>query len=731
MKEDGKVFEIKIGGKTVTFETGRLCEQANGTCLVRCGETVVMVNVTMSKEPRPGIDFLPLVVDFEEKMYSVGKIPGGFKKREGKPSDKAILVSRLMDRPLRPLFPKGFFNDVAVVATALSVDPDNSPEVLAMLGSSFALSISDIPFAGPTGSVQVGLVDGKFIINPDGQQREKSLMHLTVSGTEEAVLMVEAGAKEVPEETMLDAIMFAHEEIKKIVKFIKGVKAKIGKPVCPNIPYYVIPEEIDRDVRAFADKLLDYALDTFDREERQARQDEVDAKTKEHFAEIYPEKEREIGDVLYKMTKEKVRAKILEKGVRPDGRKLTEIRPIWCDTGLLPRVHGSGLFTRGQTQVLTSLTLGTVSDMQKLEGLDDEEVNRYVHHYNMPPYATGEARNLKSPGRREIGHGALAERALEPVIPSEDEFPYALRLVSEVLSSNGSSSMASVCGSTLALMDGGVPIKRPVAGIAMGLIKAEDGKKVAVLSDIQGLEDFLGDMDFKVTGTEVGVTAIQMDIKIKGIDKNILSTALRQAREGRMFIMNKLLQTISAPRKELSKYAPKIVTMQINPDFIKDVIGSGGKTINGIIDQTGVKIDIEDDGRVFIAGQDMSMVEKAKNIIRGIVEVPEVGDVYDGKVVRIMNFGAFVEFGAGREGMIHISKLSNSRVEKVEDVVKIGDSVEVEVIKIDEKGRIDLKRVLPKTEQDKQEKPTRKQIKEEKKQEKAKVKQEKKEKKKA
>ncbi len=695
MKNDAKIYEIEIGGKKVSFETGRLCEQANGTCLVRCGETVIMVNVTMSETPRDGIDFFPLVVDFEEKMYSVGKIPGGFKKREGRPSDKAILTSRLMDRPLRPLFPKGFFNDVAVVATALSVDPDIEPEILAMLGSSFALSISDIPFQGPTGSVAVGLLDGKFVINPNGEERDRSQMHMVVSGTDEAVLMIEGGANEVPEETLRDGILFAHEEIKKIVAFFKKVKSEIGKPVNPKIEYYVVPEDIDKDVRKFADKKLDYALDTFDRTERQNRQDAVDEETKAYFAEKYPEMERQIGDVLYKMTKEKVRAKIL-KGVRPDGRNLTEIRPIWCDVGVLPRVHGTGIFTRGQTQVLTSLTLGTVSDMQKLEGLDDEEVNRYVHHYNMPPYATGEARNLKSPGRREIGHGALAERALEPVIPSEEEFPYALRLVSEVLSSNGSSSMASVCGSTLALMDGGVPIKRPVAGIAMGLIKDEASGKVAVLSDIQGLEDFLGDMDFKVTGTEKGVTAIQMDIKIKGIDKKILTTALKQAREGRMFIMGKLLETISEPRKELSKYAPKIITFSINPDFIKDVIGSGGKVINKIIEETGVKIDIEDDGQVFIASQDSEMAEKAKKIILGIVEVPEVGDVYDGKVVRIMNFGAFVELGGGKEGMVHISKLSNKRVEKVEDVVKIGDTIEVEVIKIDEKGRIDLKRILPK-----------------------------------
>ena len=693
MKNDAKIFKLNVGGKEVSFETGRLCEQSNGSCLVRCGETVIMVNVTMSKEPRPGIDFFPLAVDYEEKMYSVGKIPGGFKKREGKPSDKAILTSRLIDRPLRPLFPKGFYHDVCVVATALSVDPDCAPEPLAMLGSSFALTISDIPFMGPTGSVQVGLVDGKFIINPNSEEREKSEMHLTVAGTDEAVLMVEAGANEVPEEIMLDAIMFAHEEIKKIVAFQKEVKQQIGKPLCQNLIYDIVPDEINQQVREFANEKLDWALDTFDREERQKRQEQVDQEAKEHFAEIFPESEKAIGDVLYKMTKEKVRAKILNKGVRPDGRTLTEIRPIWCETGILPRVHGSAIFTRGQTQVLTSLTLGTVSDMQKLDGLDDEEVNRYVHHYNMPPYATGEARNLKSPGRREIGHGALAERALEPVIPSEEEFPYALRLVSEVLSSNGSSSMASVCGSTLALMDGGVPIKRPVAGIAMGLIKDEESKKVAVLSDIQGLEDFLGDMDFKVTGTEKGVTAIQMDIKIKGIDRDILTTALKQAREGRMFIMQKLLEEIKEPRKELSKYAPKIISFTINPDKIKDVIGSGGKTINKIIDETGVKIDIDDDGKVFIATEDLAMAERAKEIILGIVEEVEVGNVYDAKIVRITNFGAFVEFAGNKEGMVHISKLSKKRVEKVEDVVKVGDSIEVEVIKIDDKGRIDLKRI--------------------------------------
>ena len=691
--QNATTFEIEVGGRKVTFETGKFCELSSGSCLVRCGETAVLVNVNMSETPRPGIDFFPLGVDFEEKMYAVGKIPGGFKRREGRASDKAILTSRLIDRPLRPLFPKGFYNDVTVVATALSVDPNIAPEPLAMLGSSFALSISDIPFMGPTGSVCVGLVDGEYVINPDLEQREKSLMHLMLSGTEEAILMVEAGAKEVSEKQMLDGIMFGHEEIKKIVRFIKDVKAKIGKPVSEKVVYETIDPELEKDVREFATPLIEKALCEFDRQKRQKNQDEANEEILAHFAEKYPEQTKQIGDVVYKITKETVRSKILNEGVRPDGRKTTEIRPIWNEVGVLPRVHGSGVFTRGQTQVLTTLTLGTISDMQKLEGLDEEETKRYMHHYNMPGYATGEAKPLRSPGRREIGHGALAERALEPVIPSEDEFPYAIRLVSEVLSSNGSSSMASTCGSTLALMDGGVPIKAPVAGIAMGLIKDDESKKVAVLSDIQGLEDFLGDMDFKVTGTSKGITAIQMDIKIKGIDEQILTTALEQARVGRLYILDKMLSVIDKPRNQLSKYAPKIITFQINPDAIKDVIGSGGKTINKIIDETGVKIDITDEGKVFIATPDSEMAEKAKRIILSIAEDLEVGKIYSGKVVKIMQFGAFVEIAPGKEGMIHISKLASKRVEKVEDVVKEGDEVEVEVIKIDNKGRVDLKLV--------------------------------------
>ena len=693
MSNIAKVYETKIGGKKVVVETGKYCEQSNGSCIVRCGETVVMVNVTMAKQPRDGIDFFPLGVDFEEKMYSVGKIPGGYKRREGRPADKAILVSRLIDRPLRPLFPKGFYNDVSVVATALSVDPDVAIEPLAMLGSSIALTISDIPFQGPTGSVLVSCVDGKFIVNGTEEERAKSNMHLTVSGTEDAILMVEAGANEVPEDVMIDAIMFAHEEIKKQVEFQLKMKEEIGKPVSEYVSF-LPQEDLKNVVKEYAYDKLVKALDTFDRHTRQQNQDEVDADVKQHFAEIYPDREQEIGSVLYALTKEIVRKKIINDGIRPDGRKFTEIRPIWCEVGVLPRVHGTGVFTRGQTQVLTTCTLGPISEAQEIEILDeDEEVKRYIHHYNMPPYATGEAKPLRSPGRREIGHGALAERALVPVIPSEEEFPYAIRLVSEVLSSNGSSSMASTCGSTLALMDAGVPISAPVAGIAMGLIKDTEQNKVAVLSDIQGLEDFFGDMDFKVTGTTKGITAIQMDIKIKGIDKKILTTALNQAREGRLYIMDKMLQVISKPRKELSKYAPKIITFNINPDKIKDVIGSGGKVINKIIAETNVKIDIDDDGRVYISTPDTDMAQRAKEIILNIVEDFEVGKIYSGKVIKTTTFGAFVEVAQNKEGMIHISKLSDKKVKKVEDVVNVGDSVQVEVIKIDDKGRVDFRLV--------------------------------------
>lgn len=688
-----KIFKTEIGGREVSVEIGAYCGQANGSCLIRCGETVVLTNATMAKTPRDGIDFFPLGVDFEEKMFAVGKIPGGFKKREGRPSDKAILTSRLIDRPIRPLFPKGCLNDVAVVATALSVDKEIPPEVFGMLGSSIALSISDIPFAGPTASVVVGYVDGKYIINPTPAEREKSKLHLSLAGTKDAIMMVEAGANIISEKEMLDAILFGHEEIKKIITWIEGIQEACGKAK-QEVHLYLPSDEVKAAVFEWADKKMDYVLDTFDRTEREARDDALNKEAIEHFADIFPDDLSSVGDALYALKKVKVRAKILDKGIRPDGRSLTEIRPIWCEHGILPRVHGSAVFTRGQTQALTTCTLGTISEVQKLEGLDDDNYKRYMHHYNMPPYSTGEAKPAKSPGRREIGHGALAERALEPVLPDELEFPYAIRTVSDILSSNGSTSMASVCGSTMALEDAGVPIKAPVAGIAMGLIKDDETGRVAIMSDIQGLEDFLGDMDFKVAGTKDGITAIQMDIKIKGINEEILRTALEQARQGRLFILNKMAECIAEPRKELSKYAPKIIRFNIDPDKIKDVIGSGGKVINKIIDETGVKIDISDDGMVFIACEDIDRAERAKAIVLAIAKDPEVGDVFEGPVVRILQFGAFVNIAPSKDGMIHISKLSDKRVEKVEDVVNIGDRVKAEVIKVMKEGdktKIDLK----------------------------------------
>ena len=688
-----KIFKTEIGGREVSVEIGAYCGQANGSCLIRCGETVVLTNATMAKTPRDGIDFFPLGVDFEEKMFAVGKIPGGFKKREGRPSDKAILTSRLIDRPIRPLFPKGCLNDVAVVATALSVDKEIPPEVFGMLGSSIALSISDIPFAGPTASVVVGYVDGKYIINPTPAEREKSKLHLSLAGTKDAIMMVEAGANIISEKEMLDAILFGHEEIKKIITWIEGIQESCGKAK-QEVHIYLPSDEVKAAVFEWADKKMDYVLDTFDRTEREARDDALNKEAIEHFADIFPDDLSSVGDALYALKKVKVRAKILDKGIRPDGRSLTEIRPIWCEHGILPRVHGSAVFTRGQTQALTTCTLGTISEVQKLEGLDDDNYKRYMHHYNMPPYSTGEAKPAKSPGRREIGHGALAERALEPVLPDELEFPYAIRTVSDILSSNGSTSMASVCGSTMALEDAGVPIKAPVAGIAMGLIKDDETGRVAIMSDIQGLEDFLGDMDFKVAGTKDGITAIQMDIKIKGINEEILRTALEQARQGRLFILNKMAECIAEPKKELSKYAPKIIRFNIDPDKIKDVIGSGGKVINKIIDETGVKIDISDDGMVFIACEDIDRAERAKAIVLAIAKDPEVGDVFEGPVVRILQFGAFVNIAPGKDGMIHISKLADKRVEKVEDVVNIGDRVKAEVIKVMKEGdktKIDLK----------------------------------------
>ncbi len=698
--QENHVYQMELGGRTLTVESGKYAFQADGAVIVRCGDTAVLVTATASKNQREGIDFFPLSVEFEEKMYSVGKIPGGFIKREGRPSEKAILASRLIDRPIRPLFPKGYFNDVQVVATVISVDQDIPPEIFGMIGSSAALSISGIPFAGPTGSVSVGYVDGEYVINPDSAQREKSRLDLTVAGTKDAVMMVEAGASEITEEEMLNAILFAHEEIKRICAFIQGIKDDIGKPE-KEIEVYAIPEEIETAVREYAADKIVWSLDTFDRDERERREDEVKKETKEHFAEQFPESGLHISNILYAMMKEVVRDKIVNKETRPDGRKYEEIRPIWCEVGMFARTHGSAVFTRGQTQAMNFVTLGSMREGQNLDGVSEESFKRYMHHYNMPPYSTGEAKMMRSTSRREIGHGALAARALEPVLPSEEDFPYAIRSVSEVISSNGSTSQASVCSSCLALMDAGVPIKAPVAGCAMGLIK-QDGK-VVVLTDIQGLEDFIGDMDFKVAGTAKGITAIQMDIKIKGIDKEILERALAQALTGRLFILGKMTEVLAEPRKELSKYAPKIVQFMIDPDKIREVIGAGGKVINKIIDDTGVKIDIEDDGRVAIATPDAEAMEKARSIIEAIVKDVQVGDIFLGKVSRIMNFGAFVELAPGKEGMCRISNLSNEYVKKVEDVANVGDELLVKVIEIDKQGRINLthKGLIPKKDEDK------------------------------
>ena len=689
--ENARVFKTNYAGRELTVELGKYAEQANGACLVRCGDTVVNVTVCMAEKPREGMDFFPLSVDYEEKMFAVGKIPGGFKKREGRASDKAILVSRLIDRPIRPLFPKGIFNDVVVVATALSVDPDIAPEPIAMIGSSIALSISDIPWAGPTGSVIVGCIDGQYIINPTVEEKEKSTIHLSLAGTKDAILMIEAGALEVTDEEMVGAIMYGHEEIKKVCAWIEEIAAVAGKPKM-EMELYKIPEDLDAAVKAYGYDKLYAALDTFDRQERQARQNAAEAEIIEHFAEIYPDQMREVKDSIYYIVKGIVRAKIFDGGVRPDGRTLKEVRPIWCEHGVLPRVHGSAVFTRGQTQALTTCTLGMLGEAQKMDGLDEETEKRYMHQYNFPGYCTGEAKALRSPGRREIGHGALAERALVAVIPSEAEFPYAIRVVSDIMSSNGSSSMASVCGSTMALMDAGVPIKAPVAGCAMGLIKDAETDEYVILTDIQGLEDFLGDMDFKVAGTEKGITAIQMDIKIKGISKEIMLDAIAQAQDARRHILGKMLECIPEVAPALSVYAPKIISFQINPEKIGDVVGKQGKVINKIIEQTGTKIDIEDDGTVCVACfGDVANAERAKAIIQSIAHDPEVGDMFVGEVVRVLSkVGAFVEIAPGKDGMVHISRLSEKRVNQVEDVLNIGDKVKVEIIKIGEKG-IDLK----------------------------------------
>ncbi len=691
---DYRTFKTAVGGRLLQLEIGKVCEQANGQVMIRYGDSVVSVTVCASKDPRPDIDFLPLSCDYEEKMYAAGKIPGGFIKREGRPSEKAVLCSRLMDRPLRPLFPKGYYNDVVVVATVMSVDPDCETDIMAMIGSSVALAISDIPWDGPTGSVRVGRVDGRFVINPTLAQRDISDINLTVAGTKEAIMMVEAGANEVPEEDMLDAIFFGHEEIRKLVDFIDEVIAEVGKPK-QEVELYKVPEDIDAAVREFSSDKMREAIHTDDKQERLDNMDAVEAETKEYFAGIYPDNDKDIAAVLYNVKKENVRAMILDDGIRPDSRRLDEIRPVWCETGLLPRTHGSGLFKRGQTQVMSVATLAPASESQTIDGITEQTEKRYMHHYNFPGYCTGEAKSPRSPGRREIGHGALAERALIPVLPSVEEFPYAIRVVSEVLSSNGSSSMASTCGSCLALMDAGVPLKRPVAGIAMGLIERveEDGtSKMAILSDIQGMEDFLGDMDFKVTGTEVGVTAIQMDIKVHGLSRDILQQALTQAREGRMHIMGIMLEEIPEPRKELSKYAPRAISMRIDPDKIRIVIGKGGETINGMVDKYDVKIDIDDDGLVSIYGIDGKKAEECKKAIELLTKDVEIGEVYEGRVTRIMTFGAFIEILPGKEGLLHISKMADHRVEKVEDVMNIGDTVTVKVREIDSQNRINLLR---------------------------------------
>ena len=692
--ENYRTFKTALGGDLLQLEIGKVCEMANGQVMVRYGDTVVNVTAVVSKAPRPDIDFFPLTCDYEEKMYAAGKIPGGFIKREGRPSEKAVLTSRLMDRPLRPLFPKGFRNDVQVVALVMSVDLDCSPEIAALIGSSVALSISDIPWEGPTAAVNVGRVDGRMIINPNLAQREASDMHVTVAGTKDAVMMVEASADEVPEADILDAIMFAHEEIKKLVVFIEEIVAEVGKPKL-DIELKSVPADIDEAVRAYATERMRTAIQTFDKQERLDNMDAVEDETKENFAEVYPDNKSDIAAVLYDITKEQVRSLILDDGIRPDNRKADEIRPIWCETGILPRPHGSGLFTRGQTQALSIVTLGTIGDAQTLDGISEDTEKRYMHNYNFPPYSVGETRPLRGPGRREIGHGALAEKALLPVLPEVEEFPYAIRVVSEILSSNGSTSQAAVCGSCLALMDAGVPIKAPVAGIAMGLIERveEDGtSKMVILSDIQGMEDFLGDMDFKVAGTERGITAIQMDIKVHGLSREVLWDALKQAREGRMHIMDQMLDEIDRPREELSPYAPRIISMHVDVDKIRIVIGPGGKTINKIIAETGASIDIDDDGLIYIGAPDLEAANAAMKQIELLVKEVEVGDVYTGKVVRIMTFGAFIELLPGKDGLLHISKIDKKRIDKVEDVLNIGDVVTVKVEEIDGQGRVNLSR---------------------------------------
>ncbi len=691
MFENYKVFEYEYAGRPLKVEVGKVAGLANGSCMIHYGETVLLCCATASAKPRDGIDFLPLSVDYDEKMYSVGKIPGGFLRREGKPSEKAVLTSRVIDRPIRPLFPKDLRNDVALTLTVMSVDPDCSPEITAMIGASIALSISDIPWNGPIGGAFIGLVDGEIVLNPTAEQRKVSELELTVAASEKKVVMIEAGAKEVADDKMYEAIMFAHEEIKKLLVFINEIIAAVGKPKF-EYPSCELDHDMFDKVFAYCEKAVMEALDTDDKNVRDAKMQPIMDDILATFSEEYPDMDVVLPELIYKIQKKIVRRWLLVDKKRVDGRRMDQIRPLAAEVGLLPRTHGTGLFTRGQTQVLTIATLGPLSDAQMLEGLDDETEKRYMHHYNMPGYSTGEAKSIRSPGRREIGHGALAERSLVPVLPSKEEFPYAIRLVSEVVSSNGSTSQASVCGSTLALMDAGVPIKAPVAGISCGLITAEDGSWDTMI-DIQGLEDFYGDMDFKVAGTHKGITSIQMDLKIDGLTPEIIKQALETTHAGRDYIIDDImLKAIPAPRAEVSPYAPKLITMKINPDKIRDVIGSGGKIIQKIVAETGAKIDIEDDGTIYILAVNGAAANEAKGIIDAIVFEPVEGCCYTGTVTRILQFGAFVEIAPGKEGLVHISKLDHKRVEKVEDVVEIGDQVTVKFLGFDDKGRINLSR---------------------------------------
>lgn len=694
-----KTYSTILAGRKLSVEIGRVAELANGAVIIKYGDTVVLVAVTASEKPRDGIDFFPLSIDYEEKLYSVGKIPGGFIRREGKPTEKAVLTARLIDRPIRPLFPKDYRNDVGIVATVLSVDQDCSPEIAAMIGSSVALSISDIPFNGPTGAVSIGLIDGKYIVNPNAEEREKSELALTVSSTKHKVMMIEAGANEIDDNTMYDAIMLAHQENIKIAEFIENIAKEIGKEKHSYIEHTIDQELYSKIVEIITDERMETAVFT---DLKQVRDEQISQLKEEVFSKLLQDFDGDdeisyisnIEEAIYKYEKETVRRMILKDHKRPDGRGLEDIRKLTAEVDILPRTHGSAIFSRGQTQVLTVTTLGSIGEAQRLDGLDDEVSKRYIHHYNFPSYSVGETRPSRGPGRREIGHGALAERALVPVIPSEEEFPYAIRLVSEVLSSNGSTSQASVCGSTLSLMAAGVPIIRPVAGISVGLVTGKSDDEFVLLTDIQGLEDFFGDMDFKVAGTEKGITAIQMDIKIDGLTPEIIKQSLLKTNEARQVILNDvMLKAIDKPRKQLSKYAPKIGFLKIEPEKMSEVIGPRGKTINKILEETGVeKIDTEDGGKIFIVSSEQAKIDRAISIINAVVKTPEIGQIFTGKVVRIMNFGAFVEIAPEKEGLVHISKIAKERVEKVEDVLKIGDEIIVKVIEIDEQGRINLSR---------------------------------------